>query len=243
MNEIKYKDFTFEVSIYFGLEIIINKADGFINISKILETLNQERHNLNQPPKLMKQINSNKDYIEYTEYIKEILKLDKVFYQLNNLPNNLKGTFIHKYLLNYILMWADKKYALTVSKILDELNEGKYTSAIKEIKELREQNKILSDISITIQTNEDKNNTKIKLYKNRTQNIYKLSYNQDKYTRFNNLENYTLINTYVVLTASNILKSLGMKDLYDVSVKERLFSNKNLPRVLTYLSCCVKEVK
>ena len=109
MNEIKYKDFTFEVSIYFGLEIIINKADGFINISKILETLNQERHNLNQPPKLMKQINSNKDYIEYTEYIKEILKLDKVFYQLNNLPNNLKGTFIHKYLLNYILMWADKK--------------------------------------------------------------------------------------------------------------------------------------
>ena len=68
------------------------------------------------------------------------------------------------------------------------------------------------------------------MYKNRTQNIYKLSYNQDKYTRFNNLENYTLINTYVVLTASNILKSLGMKDLYDVSVKERLFSNKKFTK-------------
>ena len=163
--------------------------------------------------------------------------------------NHINGTYIHEDLLNYVLMWADKKYALYVNDIMKELNNNN----IKRVQELTEelknqnieilnQNKKLIDKlketrqkSIYEQTDELSNNSKIKLYKLKDEDIYKLSYDQDKDL---NKDIYELKEVFTVNSASNILKSEGLKQYYNKGIRQ--FDKSNYDFVINYIKPSIR---
>jgi hypothetical protein len=38
--------------------------------------------------------------------------------------NDIKGSYVHPKLINYITFWASPKYAVKVGKIMDSINEN-----------------------------------------------------------------------------------------------------------------------
>ena len=146
-------------------------------------------------------------------------------------------------------MWADKKYALYVNDIMKELSNNN----IKRVQELTEelknqnieilnQNKKLIDKlketrekSIYEQTDELSNNSKIKLYKLKDEDIYKLSYDQDKDL---NKDIYELKEVFTVNSASNILKSEGLKQYYNKGIRQ--FDKSNYDFVINYIKPSIR---
>ena len=94
--------------------------------------------------------------------------------------------------------------------------------------------------SIYVQTDELFDNSKIKLYKLKDSDIYKLSYDQDR-----NLPKdlYELQEVFVVNSASNILKSEGIKQYFNKGIRE--FDETQLSNIVNYIkpSIIVKNAK
>lgn len=44
-------------------------------------------------------------------------------YQLLNVSNEFKGTYIHPKLVHFVAEWVDLEYAFTVSEIMDQIND------------------------------------------------------------------------------------------------------------------------
>ena len=44
-------------------------------------------------------------------------------YQLLNVSNEFKGTYIHPKLVHFVAEWVDLEYAFTVSEIMDSIND------------------------------------------------------------------------------------------------------------------------
>ena len=268
INEIKYKNYSFITASYFGYEILINDEDKYINITKLLNLINEEHRKNNKPIKNFYELIRYEDFKEFEQELKDDLtKIGtsgksqelKLYYNLNNVSNEFKGTYIHEDLINYVLMWADKKYAIKISRILKELNNNN----IKRVQELTEelknqnieilnQNKKLIDKlketrekSIYEQTDELSNNSKIKLYRLRRkeyklkdEDIYKLSYDQDKDL---NKDIYELKEVFTVNSASNILKSEGLKQYYNKGIRQ--FDKSNYDFVINYIKPSMRVTK
>ncbi|KAK8842906.1 hypothetical protein M9Y10_025772 [Tritrichomonas musculus] len=45
----------------------------------------------------------------------------KLYENRVNLPNELKGTYIHKLLVNHVAMWASPRYSIYIMKLLDDM--------------------------------------------------------------------------------------------------------------------------
>ena len=58
-TKIEYKNYKFTKASYFGYEILINDADKYINITKLINIINEE-HRINKGPiKKMKRFKKN----------------------------------------------------------------------------------------------------------------------------------------------------------------------------------------
>ena len=148
----------------------------------------------------------------------------------------------HEDLINYILMWADKKYSIKISRILKELNNNNINKVNELVNDFRNQNKELTerlkDLSqktIYEQSNELSNNSKIKLYKLKNEDIYKLSYDQDKDLP---KDEYELKEVFIVNAASNILKSDELKKYFNKGIRQ--FDKNNYDYVINYIKPSIK---
>ena len=246
INNIEYKNYNFKYVKWFGYEILINKEDEYINITKLLKQIN--------PNKRFKDIEKQDYYIEYRGFLNGFLNGDKnpisnFAYKIRgNQYSQISGTYIHPKLLNCVLMHVDMKYAFYVSEIMEQLNNNNLNQVNKLVEELKttneqlqtENQKLHNQIEnnkpkiIPVQTNELETNVKIKIYEDKTNEekpIYKISYDQNK-----NLETSTnkLYAEFLTNSASNIVKSKGLKQFY-VDKKTRIFNSDNLNDVINYL--------
>jgi len=257
IENVDYKNYHFTYAQYFGYKILINKDDGYINISKLLNIINEEHKKNNKPIKEFKELKRNKDYNEFIDILNEKLnkKLGgentrglKLTYEIREgrYENHINGIYIHEDLLNYVLMWADKKYALFVNDIMKKLNNNQYEE-IKTIKEkyeteneklqienekLKEKIELSKPRLIPEQTNELSTNQIIRIYKI-DDNEYKLSYDQNKKLK------YELIGEFIFNCASNISKSDGLKQFY-INNSTRTFNKDKLNDVINYLDTATK---
>ena len=249
INNVEYKNYKFTKAKYFGYEILINDNDKYINITKLLNLINEEHRKNNKPIKSFYHLITTDDFEEFEHELKDDLvkngasgnsQMLKLYYKLNEVSNEFKGTYIHEDLINYVLMWADKKYAIKISRILKELNNNninKVNELVEELKnenqQLKQEKEIIKPKLIPVKTNELETNVKIKVYENIKDNkTYKISYDQNKYL---DKTQYKLVKEYKTTSASNIAKSEGLKQYY-IDKKTRVFKSDNLNEVIEYLT-------
>ena len=65
--DIEFKNYKFTKASYFGYEILVNDEDKYINITKLLNLINEEHKKNNKPIKKFKWLIKLDDYIEYCE--------------------------------------------------------------------------------------------------------------------------------------------------------------------------------
>ena len=110
---------TFTKGTYNGIAILIRDKDGYVNASKLGNDTRRAR----------KFVNSDK----FNEMCKKWMKIrcaqkgaDPEMtpkYQLLNVSNEFKGTYIHPKLVHFVAEWVDLEYAFTVSEIMDSIND------------------------------------------------------------------------------------------------------------------------
>ena len=249
INEIEYKNFKFTKASYFGYEILINDADKYINITKLLKSVNCKSD--------WKDIKRRDYYIKYYNFVKEKVesvetRRAELEYKIqgNQFNNHISGTYIHPKLLNFILIQVNPEYAWYVSEIMEQLNNNNIERVQELTEELKNQNKeILNqnkelinklketrEKSIYEQSDELSNNSKIKLYKLKNQDIYKLSYDQDKDLDKNI---YELQEVFIVNAASNILKSEELRKYFNKGIRQ--FDKSNYDFVINYIEPSLKN--
>ncbi|KAK8881265.1 hypothetical protein M9Y10_003999 [Tritrichomonas musculus] len=107
------------------LRIIHSIKDDMYQMQSIINTcdsLKQARHWFENQ--------STKELLNEFELEKRsvgILPDHKLVENRKNLPNNLKGYYVHRLLVNAVAMWASPRYSIRIFKILDEIakNERK----------------------------------------------------------------------------------------------------------------------
>ena len=133
-NKIKCNDETFTRGTYNGISVIIRDKDGFINATDMCNQFNK---------KFRKMFENLAWQAYYAEFKREYTTCrnsgecsdDEFLYTINKgIPNDLKflrGTYVDPRLINYIAIWTSPKYAITVGKIMDSINE-KVHEVLKE---------------------------------------------------------------------------------------------------------------
>lgn len=145
--------------------IIKHIPTGYYNITKInnliyeLKIKNNEQSRENEstgiPVDSKKLINdwfrqkSNKELIEILKF--QMDTTDNLMYTLKeNTPFDYRGTYVHRLLYDHILMWIDKKYAIKISLLLDnihmEANIKKDKLLIEKDNKIDEQNKKIDEL-------------------------------------------------------------------------------------------------
>lgn len=134
-SQIKCNEESFTISSYMDITIIIRDSDGYVNITQMVNEINK----LTCKSKKLRNYLFTADYKELLEAVNEEIKLDKVTpeigrqstYVLNNkYTGELRGTYAHPLLVNSIAMWADKRYAIKVNKIMNNINELHLTNKL-----------------------------------------------------------------------------------------------------------------
>ena len=147
---------TFTRGTYNGISVIIRDKDGFINATEMC----------NQFDKKFRKIFENHTWQAYLEAFKAEYTNSPIsggcsnvnhLYQIPNkgIPDRLKflrGSYVNPKLINYIAIWASPQYAITVGKIMDEINERGQLKNISSdeninevLKQLKEENEKLKE--------------------------------------------------------------------------------------------------
>lgn len=134
---------------YGDFEIIMNINTGSINATKLCKDGGKEFSE-------WKRFNHSKKFIDYLGslgYPKDLI------IQITNVPNHLKGTYVHPDLIPHIASWVSPEFAYKVSKIVNEHIIKEYRNTIRQkddkidnlekiIQEIREEQKqTLKEIS------------------------------------------------------------------------------------------------
>jgi hypothetical protein len=107
-------DETFTVGTYNGISIIIRDKDGYINATKLC----------NDGKKDFRQFRKNKRGTELFEYFDSENKTDGIpsHYNLHKNYNKMKGYYVNPKPVHFVADYVNFKYALTVAKIMDTIN-------------------------------------------------------------------------------------------------------------------------
>ena len=71
-----------------------------------------------------------------------ILPVAKSYENRRNLPNGLRGYYVHRLLVNAVAMWASPRYALNIFKLLDEIASNDRKELLNQIES---QNQIIAE--------------------------------------------------------------------------------------------------
>lgn len=136
-------DETFTQTTYNGISILVRDSDSYVNVSKMLRDLTGRKKRID---KLL----SNGSWIEYFDEFKTIYSgcpngHSDFIYKLNQKYNNkTQGWYFDSRLVNYVAIWAFPKYAITVSSIMDLINERSHLKNISFEENMKEINEKLT---------------------------------------------------------------------------------------------------
>jgi len=136
--KITSNDETFTRGTYNDISVIIRDADGFINASKMCDQFNKRFRKLFENHAWQAYLEEfKKEYEVRPETGGPIYELKKGY------TNEIRGSYVHPNLINYIAFWSSPKYAVYVGKIMDLINEkNRLSSKTLEdtIEDLKQQN-------------------------------------------------------------------------------------------------------
>jgi hypothetical protein len=119
-NKIVSNNETFTEGTYNGVPIIIRDKDGYVNATKMC----------NQFDRKFKRIFENHAWQQYLHEFEK--KYEVAPYELKKgFSIDIRGTYIHPKLVNYVVFWASPMYAVRVSEIMDTTNELKHVELKK----------------------------------------------------------------------------------------------------------------
>lgn len=111
---------TFTKATYNGISILIRDRDGYINATEMCNQFN----------KRFRKIYENHAWQEYLKEFKREYTTEAnqefVYVLQKGIPDRLKqlrGTYVHPKMLNYVAMWASPIYCIAVGKIMDSIND------------------------------------------------------------------------------------------------------------------------
>ncbi|KAA6366314.1 MAG: hypothetical protein EZS28_038159 [Streblomastix strix] len=126
LRKITSNNESFTIGSYNGFEILIRDQDGYVNATKLVQLINEQGNTR----KLLKNITSTQMYRDYKRFIQDksagckTSQPTQLEYQLiNEYINEVRGTYIHKKLINIICMKTSIKYLDIVTDIMDKINE------------------------------------------------------------------------------------------------------------------------
>ncbi|KAA6341374.1 MAG: hypothetical protein EZS28_052464 [Streblomastix strix] len=98
---------------------MIRQSDGFVNATKLCD----------QHHKPFRHLMKNQFWHDYFDEEQQELECGgnppyHLMYEINKgFDNKFKGYYVHPHLINYVAIWVSPKYAVTVRKIMDKINE------------------------------------------------------------------------------------------------------------------------
>jgi hypothetical protein len=133
---------TFTTGTFNGISEIQRDKDGFINATAMCK----------QFGKRFRKIFENHAWQAYldefkTEYGVRRNLGEPIYELLKGYSNELRGTYVHPKLINYIAIWASPKYAIHVGMIMDTINEISYATG-QTFEETKD--KLISKMQLTI---------------------------------------------------------------------------------------------
>lgn len=215
---------TFTQGVYNGFKIIIRNSDGYINASDVVKQINNRENTTKQIKTLFKSV----QYQDFENRLRNILQGKILKYNLiNNVNNNLRGSYVHPKLINFVCFWCSPSYALFVSEIMDSINEQNTTEMNKRIKDLQDENNKLKS-QIVQDIGDQRENSKYIFIDKVDETTFKIVYDQKK----KNKQHYK---TFEVLASANVAKNTELKKLYTDKHK-RTFNLSNLEQVIKIIS-------
>ncbi|KAA6395716.1 MAG: hypothetical protein EZS28_008761 [Streblomastix strix] len=113
----------FTIGSYNGFEIMIRDSDGFVNATKLVQQINERE----QTRKQLTNITRSPVFVEYKQYLEQSglfnLKGPLCYLLPTAFMNDVRGTYVHKQLLNIICIKSSVKYLHHVTTIMDKINE------------------------------------------------------------------------------------------------------------------------
>lgn len=215
---------TFTQSAYNGFKIIIRNSDGYINASDVVKQINNRENTTKQIKTLFKSV----QYQDFENRLRNILQGKILKYNLiNNVNNNLRGSYVHPKLINFVCFWCSPSYALLVSEIMDSINEQNTTKMNKLIQDLQEENNKLKS-QVIKDIGDQRENSKYIFIDKIDENTFKIVYDQKK----KNKQHYK---TFEVLASGNVAKNTELKKYY-IDKHKRTFNLSNLEQVIKIIS-------
>ena len=215
---------TFTQGVYNGFKIIIRNSDGYINASDVVKQINNRENTTKQIKTLFKSV----QYQDFENRLKTILPGKILKYNLiNNVNNNLRGSYVHPKLINFVCFWCSPSYALLVSEIMDSINEQNTTEMNKRIKDLQDKNNELKT-QIVQDIGDQRENSKYIFIDKVDESTFKIVYDQKK----KNKQHYK---TFEVLASANVAKNTELKKYY-IDKHKRTFNLSNLDKVIKIIS-------
>ncbi|KAA6369397.1 MAG: hypothetical protein EZS28_035077 [Streblomastix strix] len=113
----------FTIGSYNGFEIMIRDNDGYINATKLVQQINERE----QTRKQLTNIIRSPVFVEYKQFLEQSglfnLKGPLCYLLPTAFMNDVRGTYVHKQLLNIICIKSSVKYLHHVTTIMDKINE------------------------------------------------------------------------------------------------------------------------
>ena len=128
----------------------INDQYEYIQYNDKLRLIHSISDNMYQMQSIINSCNSNKLCADWfrNQSTKEILNemssmgnpIDEKLYENRpNLPNELRGTYVHRLLVNHVAMWASPRYSIHILKLLDSYFEQQRTQLQTQINQQQTQ--------------------------------------------------------------------------------------------------------
>lgn len=234
-QQINFNNETFTQSVYNGFKIIIRDSDGFINASLVVKQINEKEKTRKEIKKLFKSV----QYQDFENALSKLLPGKNLKYNLKKeVKNNLRGSYVHPKLINFICFWCSPTYALLVGEIMDSINEQNTTVMNKLIKDLQEENNNLKTQTKLLQKQaiqdigDQLENSKYIFIDQVDEDTFKIVYDKKQL----NQQHYK---TFEVLASANVAKNTELKKFYTDGHK-RTFKKENLNKVIEIIELNAK---
>lgn len=215
---------TFTLSTYNGFKIIIRDLDGYINASNVVKQINKQEKLTKQIKTLFKSV----QYQDFEKTLKTILPNKELNYNLKKeVKNNLRGSYVHPKIINFVCFWCSPSYALLVGEIMDSINEQNTTVMNQLIQNLQNENNTLRN-QIVPDVGDSHTNSRFIFIDQIDDNTFKVVYDQKK-------RNKQHFRTFTVLASANLAKNSELKRFY-IDQHRRTFNSSDLNQVIEIIS-------
>lgn len=234
-QQINFNNETFTQSVYNGFKIIIRDSDGFINASLVVKQINEKEKTRKEIKKLFKSV----QYQDFENALSKLLPSINLKYNLKKeVKNNLRGSYVHPKLINFICFWCSPNYALLVGEIMDSINEQNTTVMNKLIQDLQDENNKLKTQTKVLQhqaiqdIGDNLENSKYVFIDQVDEDTFKIVYDKKQLKQ----QHYK---TFEVLASANVAKNTELKKFYTNGHK-RTFKKENLNKVIEIIELNTK---